>query len=464
MACVVTEVPPLGAEDPAPRRVCVMIEPTPFTYISGYKNRFQAMLRYLVEAGDQVLVVTTGPNCPTEWEGIPVVEAVGHRLPWYPDVPQSFGISPNVMRAVLAFKPDVVHCTSPGAMPLGCFLYCRVLRSVPLLLSYHTHVAKYIPDYCKPAWTVPVWQFLYYLFISSGHRMADVTLTTSQQLAEELEGQNCIWPALRRGPEPTDGARQPEPLGVWRKGVDADLFHPRFKSADMRKLLSEGHPEDPLLLFIGRLGHEKNVFFVRDIMQELKRTGVERVRFAVVGGGPAFEDLRVHFAGMPVHFAGALSGDELSQAYASADIFVMPSESETLGFVVLEAMAAGTPVVAVRAGGIPDIIQKQEVGYLYESQDSKGAAAAIGRLLGDRALHQRVAEAARAEVCKWDWRAATRHLRRQHGDAIELHKLRRQVEVSRRRRAFCLAMALAAICLSISFSDTYISASFRKSI
>ena len=131
-------------------------------------------------------------------------------------------------------------------------------------------------------------------------------------------------------------------------------------------------------------------------------------------------------AGTGTYFAGMLKGEDLSAAYASGDAFVMPSESETLGFVVLEGMASGIPVVAARAGGIPDIITRSgENGYLYtpssKSADSdKEAAAILVRLLQDKELNRRIGEAGRAEVCKYDWRASvTNLLTNQYPKAVE---------------------------------------------
>ena len=116
-----------------------------------------------------------------------------------------------------------------------------------------------------------------------------------------------------------------------------------------------------------------------------------------------------------------LRGEELAAAYASADVFLMPSESETLGFVVLEAMASGKPVVAVRAGGIPDILKKEgQTGFLYDSGDIETASGLVERLVEDVELRNAVGRNAREEVSNWDWRAATKHLLRvQYPAAIQ---------------------------------------------
>lgn len=126
------------------------------------------------------------------------------------------------------------------------------------------------------------------------------------------------------------------------------------------------------------------------------------------------------FSGMPVVFTGMLLGEELSQAYASGDIFVMPSESETLGFVVLEAMSSGLPVLAARAGGIPDIIpddQQGKTGYLYNPGDLDDCLSKLEPLLHNAELRETIGRAARAEMEKYDWRAATRKIRNEQYNA-----------------------------------------------
>ena len=140
-------------------------------------------------------------------------------------------------------------------------------------------------------------------------------------------------------------------VGLWRRGVDAAAFHPRFRSAAMRNEMTEGKPESTLLLYVGRLSDEKQIEHIRPALEGLPNT-----RLALVGDGPARADLERYYADLPAKFMGYLRGERLSQAYASADIFVFPSRLETFGLVVIEAMAAGLPVVAARVGGVGDMV------------------------------------------------------------------------------------------------------------
>ena len=121
---------------------------------------------------------------------------------------------------------------------------------------------------------------------------------------------------------------------VWRKGIDTARFHPKFRSEEMRAKLTGGHSEAPLLLYVGRLAREKRI---QDLKPLLAR--FPGARLALVGTGPHEGELKELFQGSNCVFTGQLSGQELSAAFASAGVIVIPSDSGTLGFVVLEAMA-----------------------------------------------------------------------------------------------------------------------------
>uniref|UniRef100_A0A0D9WUH0 Glycosyltransferase subfamily 4-like N-terminal domain-containing protein n=1 Tax=Leersia perrieri TaxID=77586 RepID=A0A0D9WUH0_9ORYZ len=332
--------------DSRPRRIALFVEPSPFAYVSGYKNRFQNFIKYLREMGDEVIVITTHEGVPQEFYGAKLIGSWSFPCPWYQKVPLSLALSPRIIGEVARFKPDIIHASSPGIMVFGALIIAKLL-CVPLVMSYHTHV--------------PI---EYYGVEMSKYFIACLT---------------------------------------------ACYTYIPFSS------ISNGEPEKTLILYVGRLGVEKSLDFLKRVMDRLPGS-----RIAFVGDGPFRDELELMFAGMPAVFTGTLQGEELSQAYACGDVFVMPSESETLGFVVLEAMSSGVPVVAARAGGIPDIIPEDQEGktsFLYTPGDVDDCVSKIERLLTCEELRETMRKAARKEMEKFDWRAATRKIRNEQYSA-----------------------------------------------
>lgn len=380
-----------------PRKVALMVEPSPFTHTSGYSNRFKNLLLQLREAGDEVMVIVpdNDPNAPTEFAGAKIVNVPGFRFPLYRRITLSLGLR-GVYGALKNFDPDVIHLTTPGLMIFSVLLYARLLRKA-LLLSYHTHLPIYTKDYGLAFLHGATWTML-----RLQHNRADFTLTTSPQLCEELV-QNGF-----------------ERVGLWRKGIDTVIFNPKYKSLDMKTRLTGGRPDLPLLIYVGRIGAEKNLIFFKELMRRFPNC-----RLALVGDGPMKSALEVELEGTNTYFTGILHGQELSEAFASADVFVMPSESETLGFVVLESMASGVPVVGANAGGIPDIIDDERTGYLFAPGSYDECSNRIEQLLENDELRERMGKAAREEAQKWSWRAsaaATRNVG--YGRAISNFKYR----------------------------------------
>ncbi|CAM6010037.1 unnamed protein product [Sphagnum balticum] len=390
-----------------PRRIALFVEPSPFAYVSGYKNRYQNFIRYLRELGDEVLVVTTHIGVPKEFYGAKVIGSWSLPCPWYKTVPLSLALSPRIYKEVMNFKPDIIHASSPGIMVFGALVIAKLL-SVPVVMAYHTHVPMYIPKYTFSWLVKPMWFIIKFL-----HRAADLTLVMSHALGKEMKAA---------------GASTAEKIRIWRKGVDSESFHPRFKSQEMRNRLTNGMPDTPVIVHVGRLGVEKNLDFLKRVMDR-----IPEAHLAFIGDGPYRADLEQMFQGMNVTFTGMLQGEELSQAYASGDVFITPSESETLGFVVLEAMASGVSVVAARAGGIPDIVnQDGETGFLYTPGDLDDCVKKLRALLESSELREKVGSAGRAEVEKFDWRASTRQVRNeQYSAAIWFWRRRKQQLASR---------------------------------
>ncbi|XP_074571044.1 sulfoquinovosyl transferase SQD2-like isoform X1 [Curcuma longa] len=418
------EMPPLLQDpeaDAKPRRIALFVEPSPFNYISGYKNRFQNFIRNLREMGDEVIVVTNHQGVPQEFHGAKIIGSRSFPCPLYNNVPLSLALSPRIISEVAKFKPDIIHASSPGIMVFGALAIAKML-CVPIVMSYHTHIPKYIPRYTWGWFVEPMWMVIRFL-----HRAADLTLVPSAAISKDLIAANAT-----EGLFELLGFQASQVLlssitllllsfpiahkiRLWNKGIDSKSFHPRYRSQEMRARLSNGEPEKPLLIHVGRIGKEKNLDFLKRVMDRLSG-----VRIAIIGDGPYRSELEEMFAGVPAVFTGMLQGEELSQAYASGDVFVMPSESETLGQVVLEAMSSGTPVVAARAGGIPDIIPEEHEGktsFLFSPGDVDDCLSKVQRLLSCDELRETMATAAREEMQKHDWGAATRVIRNENYNA-----------------------------------------------
>jgi glycosyltransferase involved in cell wall biosynthesis len=368
-------------------RVAIVTE-TFLPKVDGIVTRLRNSVDQLCRLGDEVLVV-----CPEgglrEYKGAAVHGVPGLALPLYPEIKACFP-GPSVGRALKGFKPDLIHVVNPVLLGLGGIAYARI-RGIPLVASYHTHLPLYLRRYGLGVLEGPAWSFL-----RAAHNQARMNLVTSTAMRDELADR---------------GIRA---LELWRRGVDTETYHPGLASREMRERLGQRDPASPLLLYVGRLSVEKDIERIKPILAALPGACL-----ALVGDGPHRPALEGHFAGTATCFVGYLGGRELAEAYASADVFVFPSRSETLGLVLLEAMASGCPVVAARAGGIPDLVEEGVGGYLFDPEDEGGAVAAVRRLLADREAHASLRLKARKEAEKWDWASATRQLRGLYQSAIE---------------------------------------------
>lgn len=267
------------------------------------------MLRYLSKAGDHVDILTVDAKTPKEelpqeCFGYDIEHTQGFVFPLYDHISLTLDL-PEMKGAKMMERkrPDLIHVTSPGFMLFAGLFYARVMR-LPLLLSYHTHLPLYGRNYLG---FIPGIEEMAWAALRFAHSRADLTLVTSPQMKEEME---------KNGVPRVD---------VWRKGIDTVRFHPQFKDEAMRCKMSNGHPEDFLMVYVGRLGAEKRL---KDIKPVLEKLG-DGARLCIVGKGPQEEELKEYFGDMQekVVFTGQLSGDELSKAFASADCFMMPSDS-----------------------------------------------------------------------------------------------------------------------------------------
>ena len=349
--------------------------------VDGIVTRLTKTLPHLVEAGDEVLIFCP-EGAPDSHAGAQVVGVPAMPLPLYPELKLALP-RPAVSEALERFRPDLVHVVNPAVLGLGGIWLAKT-RNLPLVASYHTHLPKYLEHYGMGMLEPLLWELL-----KAAHNQARLNLCTSTAMVQELSEKGIQNTAL------------------WQRGVDTELFRPSLRSQAMRERLLNGHSDtDKLLLYIGRLSAEKQIERIRPVLDALPEA-----RLALVGDGPYRQQLEKIFAGTPTHFVGYLAGEELASAYASGDAFLFPSSTETLGLVLLEAMAAGCPVVGANRGGIPDIVSDGVNGCLYEPDQEGSLAAAVERLLGDASQRAQLRQNARQEAERWGWAGATDQLR-----------------------------------------------------
>jgi glycosyltransferase involved in cell wall biosynthesis len=347
--------------------------------VDGIVTRLKHTVDHLQRMGDQVMVFSPEGGL-REYKGAKIEGVSGFPLPLYPELKLALP-RPSIGEALTNFRPDLIHVVNPAVLGLAGIYYSKSM-DIPLVASYHTHLPKYLEHYGLGMLEGLMWEI-----IKAMHNQAQLNLCTSTAMQMELSEHGV------------------DHLAVWQRGVDTELFRPELASIAMRHRLSQGHPEDPLLLYIGRLSAEKEIDRIKPVLE-----AIPNARLALVGDGPHRAELEAHFAGTATHFVGYLAGEDLASAYASADAFVFPSRTETLGLVLLEAMAAGCPVVAANSGGIPDIVTNGVNGFMFDPMDELGAVTATKRLLEATTEREVMRRNAVAEAEKWGWAAATRQL------------------------------------------------------
>lgn len=292
--------------------------------------------------------------------------------PTYPEIRLALATYGRVAREIEKGQPAYVHIATEGPLGLKARKWC-LRHAMPYTTSYHTRFPEYV------AARLPVPQSWLYAMVRRFHNAGAGCMVATDTLARDLT------------------ARGFRNLMRWSRGIDADLFRPRPASDSVFDL------PRPIFLNVGRVSVEKNL----DAFLALDLPGSK----VVVGDGPQREALaRRH---PQVLFTGARFGEELARAYASADVFVFPSRTDTFGNVILEALASGLPVAAYPVMGPLDIIGGAPVGALDEDLGAAcRAALALSR------------EDARAFALGYSWRAAAEqflaNVRRANGERLEM--------------------------------------------
>jgi glycosyltransferase involved in cell wall biosynthesis len=279
------------------------------------------------------------------------------------------------------FRPDVVHIASPTPLGVYGLRYAR-RRRLPAVASYHTHFVRYFPYYgvgrlARTGWAILRWF----------HGQCAVNYAPSPSAAQELR---------RHGIDNVE---------LWERGIDVARFSPAYRDVELRR--SIGAEDVPVLLFVGRLVKEKNLDDLVEAAKVLRAWDAE-FKLVIVGDGPMREELQERIPGAV--FPGFQYGVDLARWYASADLFVFPSTTETFGNVIQEAFASGLPVVGVRQGGVGDLVVPGRNGFLAEPNSPLDFAQNVLALLKHDDVRQELGKRARYSVAQNTWDAVNLRL------------------------------------------------------
>ncbi len=340
-------------------------------------NGVTTVLRRMVEAiglarHDAVVVA---PEYPGQQPGSQPGELriSSMAFPPYPAIRLSLPAHRRVAHFLDAFRPDLVHVATEGPLGIVGRRYA-IRRGLPLVTSYHTHWPRYTHDYGLPSLEPALWKWMKWF-----HGPAKLTQTPGTEARDALaeHGINAV---------------------IWGRGVDTRRFHHDKRDVNLRRRLG-AHDDQCIVLHVGRLAAEKNTAVLIRAFETARESLGNRAVFVIAGEGPMGERIARELPW--VTRLGFLDRGTLAALYASSEVCVLPSYTETCGLVALEAMASGLPVIAADACGFKDNVLHQATGLLVPPRDPMAFAAAIAGLVLNAPLRRRMgAEARLAAVAR----------------------------------------------------------------
>ena len=314
----------------------------------------------------------------------------------------------EVGRRLMEFRPDLVHVTGPSHIGMLGAILAYDLK-VPLVASWHTNLHEFaarrldrklgwLPDAARRGVVRTAENFVLNRTIRF-YRLAKLLFAPNPELVKMLEEQAG------------------RPAYLMQRGIDTGLFTPqRRKRRDSEFVIG----------FVGRLSPEKNVRLLAELERRLRDSGVRDCRFLIVGDGSEKEWLGQNME--RVTLPGVLKGEDLADAYASMDVFVFPSQTDTFGNVVLEAMASGVPAIVSAHGGPRFLVKTNHTGYIADSLEELSNA--LLDLRFHPAQHARMAHEARMAAMEFAWENVFQEVYRRYEDILAPESIRFHVEPS----------------------------------
>jgi len=372
-----------------------------YNHISdGVALTLNRLVRYLENRGAEVLIFAPTTNKPPALQhNGTLISIPSIPIPGRPDYRLTVGISRKGWNRLEAFGPHIVHIATPDYAGAQALKWGKS-NGVPVVSSYHTHFASYFKYFASynPLYRIDIIENTAWRYGRWFYSQVEHVYVPSPGIADKLREQGI-----------TKGLR------IWARGVNPEKFTPLRRSQTWRS--HHGFKENDIVVaYVGRLVWEKNLSVFTQVLGKLKAQGIH-YKSLVVGDGPACEALCEQLT--DTVFTGPLQGNELATAYASSDIFLFPSDTETFGNVTLEAMASGLPTVCADASGSDSLVIEGETGYLVPAHDTSAFSSSIEQLISDPLLRQRFGIVARKRAMAFEWNNVMGHLAHYYQEILE---------------------------------------------
>jgi glycosyltransferase involved in cell wall biosynthesis len=352
--------------------------------VNGVATTIRKMTAASTAAGKQLVVVTSRSELQTDNIPIKNFRPIGEfELPEYELQKLSFPPILEILDYIQRERFTEIIISTPGPIGLTALLAAKMLN-LQTSGIYHTDFPQYVRILTEDGFLESVaWRYMHWFY-----GQLDTVFVNSEEYRQS-------W--IKRGLDP---AR----LKILPRGLDTDLFHPAHR--DSRFFERFGATNGQVrLLYVGRISREKDLDVLAAAYRRLRDEGLS-IQLFVVGHGPYSQNLSETLP--DAFFTGYLTGKDLAAAYASADVFVFPSTTDTFGNVVIEAQASGVPVVVSDSGGPKELVENNENGLITRSHDADDLARAIRTLIADPNLRRQMADRARESVINRTWPNAFR--------------------------------------------------------
>ena len=343
-----------------------------FYEINGVALTLQQQVATAAKNNQNLTIITCDNQPHPNQSGIENFTPIGiYELPEYPE--QKIFYPPLLEMLNYCYEKGIthIHSATPGAIGLAALAIARILK-LPITATYHTAVPQYAQFLTGDAAIAELtWKYILWYYAQM-----DTIYVPSQATGNELAAKGL----------------NASKITLYPRGIDIQRFHPAKRNGFLKHRLKIENAIS--LLYVGRISREKNLPLLVDVFKTLMSKHAD-LHLVLVGDGPGRSEMQQALTGLPCTFTGYLKGNDLPAVYASSDLFVFPSNTDTFGNVVLEAQASGIPVIVSNQGGPHENMQPGQTGLVVTENSVEAWVEAIEMLLENPEKRRRMGSNAR---------------------------------------------------------------------